>query len=207
MTYRLAKSLEVLRNQINSQFPNRDKKSDGWIGDAKHASRASDHNPWLKDAKGIGVVTAFDFTHDVKTLNCHKLAKTLVESRDSRIKYIIWNKQIISSKQQPWVWRAYSGANAHKHHLHISVNAHNYDDKSEWKLDSAAATSETSKPLNHVETHNSNFQTPPPKFYVVTKGDSLWKIAGGSEKKIKEIKELNKLSSDTIFVGQKLRMP
>jgi hypothetical protein len=34
-----------LRDQIDRRWPNRDKRSDGWIGDSDHAARKSDHNP------------------------------------------------------------------------------------------------------------------------------------------------------------------
>src|SRR5215472_9581086 len=61
--WRVAKSLARLRTQINDAFPQRSKSSDGTIGDAAHASRSSDHNPWIVD-DGIGVVSAFDVTHD-----------------------------------------------------------------------------------------------------------------------------------------------
>lgn len=140
MSWRVAESLEKLRKQLNSAFPNRSKLSDGGIGDAKHASRSSDHNPWVKDKNGTGVVTARDFTHDPKNgLDCNKLAEWLIESRDPRIKYIIWNHRILSSKNSPWKWRPYSGANAHTKHLHLSVNAEakHYDNPADWDLDIA----------------------------------------------------------------------
>lgn len=140
MTWRIAESLEVLRRQLNAAFPQRSKLSDGGIGDAAHASRSSDHNPWLKDKNGVGIVTARDFTHDPDGgIDCHWLAKQLVKSRDPRIKYLIWNKQICSSKNSPWAWRPYSGANAHKQHLHISVDANPnlYDNAAPWDLDIA----------------------------------------------------------------------
>lgn len=138
MKWRVAIALEVLRQQLNAAFPRRSKISDGGIGDAKHASRNSDHNPWVKDSKGIGVVTARDFTHDPRTgIDCHWLADQLVKSRDPRIKYIIWNKRILSSKTAPWTWRPYSGVNAHTKHLHISVNPEpvHYDGTAKWKLE------------------------------------------------------------------------
>jgi hypothetical protein len=46
--------------------------------------------------------------------------------------------------------------------------------------------------------------------YTVVKGDSLWKIAAarlGNGARYKEIKTLNGLSGDTIFAGQKLKIP
>ncbi|TGA44218.1 LysM peptidoglycan-binding domain-containing protein [Clostridioides difficile] len=46
--------------------------------------------------------------------------------------------------------------------------------------------------------------------YTVLKGDTLWGIASkklGSGARYKEIKTLNGLSSDTIYSGQKLKMP
>ena len=59
MSWRLARSLAVLRSQINDLSPNRSKISDGTIGNQEHASRVSDHNP-----NAAGVVTAMDITHD-----------------------------------------------------------------------------------------------------------------------------------------------
>ncbi|MDR3137240.1 MAG: LysM peptidoglycan-binding domain-containing protein [Coriobacteriales bacterium] len=46
--------------------------------------------------------------------------------------------------------------------------------------------------------------------YVVVKGDSLWAIAQkmlGNGARYKEIKALNGLASDTIFAGNKLKIP
>lgn len=140
MSWRIAESLKTLRKQIDALFPNRSKVSDGAIGDAEHASRSSDHNPWVKDARGQGVVTAIDITHDpTKGVDCDWLARVLVASRDKRIKYIIWNRQICSSKNSPWKWRPYSGPNAHTKHLHISVDPTPdlYDNIRDWNLDIA----------------------------------------------------------------------
>lgn len=137
MTWRLARSLDVLRSQINTRWPARKKDSDGTIGDEKHASRNSDHNPHIKDGM-IGVVTALDITHDpAKGPDAKLLAEALRESKDTRIKYIISNGHIFSSKQQPWVWRPYSGSNQHFKHVHISVMADKvlYDDVKPFKIE------------------------------------------------------------------------
>lgn len=120
LAWRVAHSLNVLLAQLNAKAPNRNKASDGSIGDANHQNRSSDHNPWY----GPGIVTARDFTHDpAGGLDCHWLAATLVAQRDARIKYIIWDKRILSGSPgpSPWMWRAYTGANPHTHHLHLSV--------------------------------------------------------------------------------------
>lgn len=139
MTWRLARSLETLRNQINALSPHRSKASDGTIGDKAHASRSSDHNPWVKDG-GTGVVTALDVTHDPKAgVDIQKLADMLIASKDSRIKYIICNGRIVSGsgqKQPAWKWRKYSGSNAHTRNVHISVKSAKsaYDSTAAWKV-------------------------------------------------------------------------
>jgi hypothetical protein len=132
MAWRLAKSLETLRSQINALYPNRDKSSDGTIGDAAHQATNSDHNQ-----NSAGVVTAMDITHDpANGVDIARLADKLVASRDPRIKYIIRNGQILSSKVSPWTWRPYTGSNSHSKHIHISVDgeASLYDDPRNWAL-------------------------------------------------------------------------
>lgn len=69
-------------------------------------------------------------------MDCQKLAEILVKFRDPRIKYIIWNRQICSSKKQPWKWRSYAGKSAHEHHLHILVDPNEklFDNQRQWNL-------------------------------------------------------------------------
>jgi hypothetical protein len=137
MSWRLAKSLDLLRRQINAAYPHRRKDSDGTIGDANHASRTSDHNPWVDG----NVVTAFDITHDPESgVDCTVLADRLIASRDHRIKYIIWNKRIANYQAMqgvvPFAWRPYHGASDHTEHLHLSVrsSAMFYDSVQPWAI-------------------------------------------------------------------------
>lgn len=137
LKWRLARSLEQLRHQVNVKWPKRSKASDGSIGDASHASRSSDHNPHIDDGAGPNVVSAIDITHDPRGgLDSYVLAESLRASRDDRIKYIISRGRIVSGSDgpQPWVWRTYSGKNPHNHHVHISVKASkaHYDSVKPW---------------------------------------------------------------------------
>ena len=131
MSWRVAKSLIQLRKQVNEVFPERDKSSDGSIGDERHRHSKSDHNP-----NANGVVTALDIDRDFNDgHDGRELVSALVASGDPRIKYIIFERQI-SVTGDVSRWKPYFGKNAHNHHIHISVaaNAKLYDDASPWKL-------------------------------------------------------------------------
>lgn len=137
MTWRLAGSLEKLREQVDEEWPKRSKISDGTIGDAAHASRTSDHNPWC----GPGVVTAIDITDDSFDTgpDMAEVTEALRESRDRRIKYVIFNGRMFSSyptsTYDAWEWRPYDGINKHAAHGHISVNCDVWkDDRGEWSI-------------------------------------------------------------------------
>ncbi len=135
---RIAKSLDVLRSQVNALSPNRDKSSDGWIGDPRHQATKSEHN-----ADPSGVVRALDITHDPKNgVDTYKISESLRLSRDPRILYVISNGRIFSSEIMPFVWRPYRGSNPHDHHNHTSVVAtpNQYDNPRPWDLDAKGVT-------------------------------------------------------------------
>lgn len=127
MTWRLANSLGVLRDQLNAAHPSRNKASDGTIGDAAHAASKSEHNP-----NAAGVVTAFDITHDpANGVDGGALAAAL--TTDPRTWYVIWNSRIWQAESG---WQAYVGADPHTSHVHISTkqNSGNYDNNSNWNI-------------------------------------------------------------------------
>lgn len=135
MTWHVAKSLLVLREQIDRAFPGRSKASDGTIGDTAHQSQgaASDHNPWY-----MNTVTALDVTHDPgHGMDIDKFTDQLQASRDYRIKYVIANRLIMSGNPgpAPWVWRTYAGSDPHTNHVHISVvSTPTCEDPTPWRV-------------------------------------------------------------------------
>ncbi len=138
--WRVAKSLLTLRDQVNRRAPRRNKASDGTIGDAAHCQRTSDHNPWVRDGR-LGVVTAMDITNDPRGgCDANTIAEAIRASRDRRVKYIIWNRRIASSRvigrNPAWTWRRYTGPNPHTTHVHISVKPDkaNYDSTDDWAI-------------------------------------------------------------------------
>jgi hypothetical protein len=137
MAWRVAGSLGVLLNEINLRSPARSKVSDGAIGDAAHATRDSDHNPWVKDGS-MGVVTARDFTNDPEhgfdsSDFAEWLRKRCKAGTERRVKYIISDRRI-ASDIDGWAWRRYTGSNPHEHHVHVSVESTKalYDGKGSW---------------------------------------------------------------------------
>lgn len=146
MSYREAKSLATLKAEIDRAAPHRSQVSDGWIGDAAHATRDSDHNPWVV-YQGQGIVRARDFTHDPRGgLDCNVLARRLARRLRRRVlrphpaltsgAYVIWNRRIISFDRRGEGWRPYTGSNPHDHHLHLSValSAYGFDSTRRWRV-------------------------------------------------------------------------
>ena len=79
-----------LREQIDDDYPDRDRKSDGWIADARHIAKGnSDHIP------ANGIVRAIDIDSD---LAAHKEeAYALVEKFVSAPKEAISASNILST--------------------------------------------------------------------------------------------------------------
>jgi len=112
MAWTLAPTLGVLRAQVNKAMPDRDKRSDGTIGDAAHQAEHSDHNP-----NSSGIVCAWDCTATPTNPIWQKLADDLVD--DDRTNYAIFNRRI--RKHGEAHWRPYSGVSAHTEHIHLSI--------------------------------------------------------------------------------------
>lgn len=133
MKSRLSKSVIQLREQADDAYPDRDRSSDGTIGDARHAASKSDHNP---DAV-TGYVRALDLdaSLDGKDATAHYLADQIraAAKRDKRIAYVIFNKKI-ASKRTLWRWVKYTGINPHVKHIHISFTKAGDEDSSFFQI-------------------------------------------------------------------------
>lgn len=135
----LAPSLVVLRNEINARFPHRDHSSDGWLGDASHAARVSDHNPcWACPGRLHAIVRATDTDADDNDPQ-HDLMRELlsIAVRDDRTWYFIHKfpgqPSRIWSRTYGFQPRLYFGSNQHDHHAHISIN---HDERSAFDTSS-----------------------------------------------------------------------
>jgi len=128
----LSKAAAQFRNQVDDTYPDRNRKSDGWLASMAHVSRApkSDHNPDPKTA----CVRAIDISiglSDDKRLPAYLADQIrLFGKNHGRISYVIFEEKI-ASPLLGWKWRKYKGINKHNHHLHISFKK-DQDNNSEF---------------------------------------------------------------------------
>lgn len=137
----LTKGGAKLRDQINKRWPDRDKASDGWIGDRAHAARLSDHNP---DRNGIVHAIDIDENLGVGVLRNGRQARILADelldyaasgvAGADRVKYVVYENQIGSGtyRSKWWQWRP--GNWGHTAHIHVSFTAAADTDGSVWPL-------------------------------------------------------------------------
>lgn len=132
-SWKLATPLAELLAEVNVAYPNRSKKSDGTIGDARHARTNSRHNIHGGDSKYDKYVEAIDITDDPRNgydahAHCRRVAQNPPKCIDNIIsKGEIWNEE------DGWV--KYDGENGHWKHVHYDIkngyeNASNYN----WRV-------------------------------------------------------------------------
>jgi len=128
----LVPCLVTLRSEFNTLAPNRDKASDGSIGDQSHASNSSDHNPDetgntpYEDADSKNEVHAIDVDSDLRKSgwDMNRCLEVIItrhrEGRDDRLQNVIYNRRIWSAS---WGWtaRTYTGSSPHTEHAHFSA--------------------------------------------------------------------------------------
>lgn len=150
--WRLAESLEKLRDEVNVLYPNRSKASDGTRGDAAHAKRKSDHN-----LNAQGVVCALDLTHDPKNdADMYAIAEYIITHRHPALAYVIFRRSF-ASQLSGWKWRQYTGSNPHIKHMHVSVvqDEARYDIEGVWLKD----FKHEEKPMTKLLVNDKPFET------------------------------------------------
>lgn len=116
MAWFLNPALSRFRQEVNARWPNRDKTSDGTIGDAAHQASSSDHNP---DTDGS--VDAWDMdVNGVDVWACINAALA-----HEAIQYVIYNRRITSRSMAGGLgtWHPYNGVNPHDKHVHFNTRA------------------------------------------------------------------------------------
>lgn len=147
-TWILVPCLGQLRTELNRLAPNRDKDSDGTIGDDAHQSRVSDHNDDevgnvpIIDADDKHEVHAVDLDDDLREpgLTMEMVVQHVItrcrSGAERRLRYVIYNRRIWEQSND-WRQRTYSGDNPHTQHAHFSSS---YETKLEastasWRLE------------------------------------------------------------------------
>jgi hypothetical protein len=136
MKPKLCKAGIQLREQFDDAYIDRDRRSDGWVGDLRHSSRPSDHNP---DPE-TGIVRAIDIDRDVFKSGKPDLMPDIADQirlaakrGEKRISYIIFSGRIASSRMG-WRWRKYKGSNPHVAHCHVSFTRKGDQDGSFFQI-------------------------------------------------------------------------
>lgn len=112
MAWRLNPALSTLRAEVNARWPNRDKTSDGTIGDLAHQGTVSDHNP-----DRDGSVDAWDM--DVDGVDVWQVIGAFEKHVAAR--YWIYNRQI-ATRANRWRREPYGGSNPHDKHVHLNTD-------------------------------------------------------------------------------------
>jgi hypothetical protein len=130
MAWVLTRGLQTVRAEFNEVFPDRDKNSDGSVGDLAHQSGPSGHNPdrtgrpEYSDGDSLDEVRAIDVDKDLRSvITMEQVIQYLVRRGRAGhylpFRYIIY-KGRIWGRSSGWVTQTYTGANKHNEHAHFS---------------------------------------------------------------------------------------
>lgn len=137
----LVPCLVELRAEFNALNPTRDKGADGWIGDAAHQDRTSDHNP-----RANGAVLAIDIDVTGPWPDGTSLGDyvTFIIDRqrsgaDSRLEYVIFQRRIYS-RASAWLPKTYAGTDPHTNHAHFSGrhDGAGQNSTADWQIEEVA---------------------------------------------------------------------
>lgn len=126
-TWRLNPALTRFREAVNAAYPNRDKTSDGTIGDTAHQATFSDHNP-----DPDGSIDAWDMDVDLNGEPGVEHLKQVFEAHESS-RYWIHNRTI-ASRDNDWRRFPYTGPNPHDKHVHWNTRTSHENSTAPWVI-------------------------------------------------------------------------
>lgn len=134
--WRVAHCLEQLVAEADAAAPDRNRASDGSIGDQRHQQGSSDHNPG-PIVGGKAIVRAVDITND-PALDLPAVAERIRAQAAARLPqvfaggYVILNGRITAADFSGW--RVYTGTDPHVSHMHVSSarSAPAFDRRDRW---------------------------------------------------------------------------
>jgi hypothetical protein len=126
----LNRALTAMRAEVNARYPNRDKTSDGTIGDVAHQAGVSDHNP-----DPDGSVDAWDMDVDLRSGGDTAAVEFLKQRFQAHPAALYWihNRQI-ASRSDGWVRWNYQGANPHDKHVHWNTRGSHETSDQPWGI-------------------------------------------------------------------------
>lgn len=111
-------------DEATKRWPKRNRGADGICASAAHKAR--DAKLGISSDHDIG--NAFDITHDpAHGVDCGALVAEIIDRRDPRVKYVIWDRTMWRSYPKPglpaWTAAPYTvpGGDPHTGHLHVSI--------------------------------------------------------------------------------------
>lgn len=135
MGWYLNPALSRFRAAVNVAYPQRDKTSDGTIGDPAHQATTSDHNPDPVGEPDAGSVDAWDMDVDLRSDDdaaaIEELKRVFQTHESSR--YWIHNRQI-ASRSTGWRRAAYTGSNPHDKHVHWNTRESHENSTAPWTI-------------------------------------------------------------------------
>lgn len=129
--WQLTLGLQNLRSQVNARWPNRDKASDGSIGDTAHQASTSGHNrddtsgsrpAWNGDADSTAEVRAWDCDNDFRETGTS--GQDVIDhirrlpGLAGVLRYMIYNRRMYHARDG-FAPTPYDGPSPHTEHIHF----------------------------------------------------------------------------------------